>query len=339
MYLSVCDVLQALTTSVAVWYGIETFRLRSKEEELEAQQGQLPPPQSGAAPSTAAQQQQQGTPLPGAMYPPNQQPQQLPAQQAMPEWMNVFSGVAQPPQQTLYPMQPPQLPTDQAQPAPGGYLPPAESQPYPWVQPEPYMTAQPVDANMDSQYYRGGVQQPQAPWQYGPGPQGGVSGPVYGAQGQYGAAQQPQAQQPWGVQNGGVYMPGVPAQEYATYSAPGDMPPGPSVPSAPGYGYPGAPVQAAYTDSVPQTGYQDTPQDPMGQAAGASGLGYAEAGGYGGYQGQPGAQYGAEQGVNGGAVVQSSPEPVGAQGVRSQQLAPSTIPIARRVMERVDDWE
>lgn len=37
---------QALTTSVAVWYGVEAFNLRSKEPSLDDQQppGMLPPP-------------------------------------------------------------------------------------------------------------------------------------------------------------------------------------------------------------------------------------------------------------------------------------------------------
>jgi len=105
---------QALTTSVAVWYGIETFRLRSKEEDL------VDPTAPGMLPPPAGQQ--------GFGMPPFQQPM----------------GMGQQPgqQQGGYPMDPMAAPGASgyppgAVPMAGAFLPPAREQAYPWGAPQP----------------------------------------------------------------------------------------------------------------------------------------------------------------------------------------------------------
>lgn len=105
-----CTLTQALTTSVAVWYGVETFRLRSKDDDLpdHTAPGMLAPPPG---------QQDFG-------IPPLQQP---------------FTTFSQ--QFGEYPLEPMAAPDTSgymsggpqgAVPVTGPYLPPAREQLYPW---------------------------------------------------------------------------------------------------------------------------------------------------------------------------------------------------------------
>lgn len=57
---------QALTTSVAFWYGMETFKLRSQLDEAAAQPPQQLPPPDGMAPGYPGQEQQPGAAAYGA---------------------------------------------------------------------------------------------------------------------------------------------------------------------------------------------------------------------------------------------------------------------------------
>jgi hypothetical protein len=106
---------QALTTSVAVWYGLETFRLRSKEEEIadQAAAGMLPPPQGQQGYGVPPYQQPMGMGYPG-------DPMAAPGTSG---YMN---------------MAPPG-----AVPMAGAFLPPAREQAYPWGVPQPATIVQP----------------------------------------------------------------------------------------------------------------------------------------------------------------------------------------------------
>ena len=74
---------QALTTSVAFWYGLEAFRLRTKEAQQQQQQQALPPPDATSAYYPGQQQGSQGQDaairgmggMPGGFYDPQGAPQ------------------------------------------------------------------------------------------------------------------------------------------------------------------------------------------------------------------------------------------------------------------------
>lgn len=193
---------QALTTSVAVWYGLETFRLRSREDEVVGQQA--PPQLPGAVPPQPGQDMNMGMGI-GWFQQAQQQGQQpfggMPQQQGQPMSMNDYLGGAyMPPQAGPGPMQAGAPGMQQG----AAFLPPAREQSYPWgaaaaAPAQAPMAAEPV-ASAGLPMMTGAEESGAGRWGVAPTVAGSLPGPsspqYYDAYGAPAAGAPPYQQQP-----------------------------------------------------------------------------------------------------------------------------------------------